>query len=306
MLQNSPNKLAIIIPYYKIDFFEESIQSVAAQTNKNFTLYIGNDASSTDPLDIIEKYFKEGEYNYFHYSDNMGGKNPALQWDRILENVKEEWFQILGDDDTISSNFVEEFHKSISSVESKKISTIKFSHHLIDEQNNILRSITIDQTIIPSTEVFKMKYKGIIASSLSENIFSLAAFKKYRFEKIPFAWGTDDLALLTFSEFNDIYYISKAYVNVRISTSSISGNLSLQNKKDRAYNSMREIVLNRYSKYFDKSFLIRMLNDYLSFCDKNMISPKLNLFKILLLRGYPNRFITMSRYIKKINKNIKQ
>ncbi|SIS96751.1 Glycosyltransferase involved in cell wall bisynthesis [Chryseobacterium ureilyticum] len=299
-------KLAIVIPYYKIDFFEESIQSVAAQTNKNFTLYIGNDASSTDPIKIIEKYFKEGDYRYFHYSDNMGGKNPAQQWERILENVEEEWFQILGDDDMISTNFVEEFHKHISTVESKKISTIKISHHLIDEENNILRSINIGQTIIPSTEVFKMKYKGIIASSLSENIFSLAAFKKYKFEKIPFAWGTDDLALLTFSGFKDIYYLSNAYVNVRISTSSISGNLSLQNKKDGAYNSMREIVLNRYSQYFDKSFLIRLLNDYLKFCDQNLISPRLNLFKILLLRGYPNRYITMSKYITKINKNIKK
>ena len=52
------NQLAIIIPYYKIDFFEETLQSVAAQTNKNFTLYIGNDASPNSPLPLIQKYFK--------------------------------------------------------------------------------------------------------------------------------------------------------------------------------------------------------------------------------------------------------
>ena len=88
------NKLAIVIPYYKIDFFEEVLKSIASQTDKRFTLYIGNDASPDNPLQLIEKYFPEGNYHYFDYQENLGGKNLAMQWERILENVKEEWFQI--------------------------------------------------------------------------------------------------------------------------------------------------------------------------------------------------------------------
>jgi hypothetical protein len=37
--------LAIIIPYYKLCFFEENLQSLAAQTDKRFKVYIGDDAS---------------------------------------------------------------------------------------------------------------------------------------------------------------------------------------------------------------------------------------------------------------------
>ena len=41
--------LAIIIPYFKLLFFEETLQSLAIQTDKRFKVYIGDDASPEDP-----------------------------------------------------------------------------------------------------------------------------------------------------------------------------------------------------------------------------------------------------------------
>lgn len=37
--------LAIVIPYYKITFFEDTLESLAHQTDKRFKVYIGDDAS---------------------------------------------------------------------------------------------------------------------------------------------------------------------------------------------------------------------------------------------------------------------
>ncbi len=48
--------LAIIVPYYKYSFFESTLQSLAAQTNKNFKVYIGDDCSPENPADLLEKY----------------------------------------------------------------------------------------------------------------------------------------------------------------------------------------------------------------------------------------------------------
>ena len=299
------SQLAIVIPYYKIDFFEETLQSVAAQSNRDFVLYIGNDASPDNPLPLIQKYINSDEYQYFEYKDNLGGKNLALQWERILENVKEEWFQILGDDDVISENFVAEFYKNLRKIQSENISAIKFSHNIVDENKTILHTITTDETIIPAPELFKRKYKGLMPSSLSENIFALSAYKKHHFLKIPFAWGADDYAILTFSGLDSVFYLSDAKVTVRMSTSSISGDLSLQSKKDLGYHIMRENVLNKHSQYFDKSFVIRMLNDHLRFCEKNMLKPHLRLFSILMKRGYPKRFLDMTKVVWSINKKNK-
>lgn len=52
---NSSNKLAIIIPLFKRDFFEETLGALYNQTDKRFNLYIGNDASPANFDDILEK-----------------------------------------------------------------------------------------------------------------------------------------------------------------------------------------------------------------------------------------------------------
>jgi len=38
--------LAIVIPYYKRTFFEETLQSLAKQTDKRFVVYVGDDTNN--------------------------------------------------------------------------------------------------------------------------------------------------------------------------------------------------------------------------------------------------------------------
>lgn len=267
-------KLAIVIPYYKIDFFEETIKSVAEQTNKNFVLYIGNDASPENPQPIIEKYFNHNEYHYFGYKENLGGKNLALQWERILENVTEEWFQILGDDDVLASNFVEEFYHSKEYCDDQNIHCIKTVHHHIDEHDYLIRINDYNINTIEAKELFVNKYYGIVSSSLSENIFKTEMYRKYRFEKIPLAWGSDDIAILCFSGYGIIYYSRNTHVKVRISTLSISGSESLNSKKDDAYNIFREKFIINYAKKFSITFVNKVVEQYLQYSYKNHHNAK--------------------------------
>lgn len=259
-------KLAIIIPYYKIDFFEKTIKSVAEQTNKNFVLYIGNDASPEPPLPIIEKYFTPNEYHYFGYTENIGGKNLALQWERILENVHEEWFEVLGDDDVMAPNFVEEFYKSIQYCNDQNIHCIKTVHHHIDEYGNLIRINDYNVDSIEAYQLFINKYCGVASSSLSENIFKTKMYRKYGFEKIPLAWGSDDLAILTFSDYGTIYYNRATYIKVRLSNLSISGSENLNKNKDDAYNILREKFILHHSKMFPSEFVGKVIKQYLEYC----------------------------------------
>ena len=48
--------LAIVIPAYKIDFFDSALKSLSDQTNKNFTVYIGIDASKANFESVIDRY----------------------------------------------------------------------------------------------------------------------------------------------------------------------------------------------------------------------------------------------------------
>ena len=45
--------LSIIIPYYKISYFNYTLQSLANQTNKNFKVIIGDDNSSESPSQLL-------------------------------------------------------------------------------------------------------------------------------------------------------------------------------------------------------------------------------------------------------------
>ena len=263
------SKIAIIIPFYKIDFFEETIKSVVAQTNKNFVLYIGNDASPEDPLPIIQQYLKPSEYRYYDYPDNLGGKNLALQWERILENVQEDWFQILGDDDVLADNFIEEFYKSVDYCSSHEISCMKVIHHHIDDNNKTIKINDYNIETIDAKTFFISKYLGEVSSSLSENIFQTQKYRKYRFEKIPLAWGSDDIAILSFSEYGKIYYNRNTYVKVRISEVSISGSQQLNKSKENAYNKFREKIIIKHSKVFSLEFVNKVIDQYLRYCYSN-------------------------------------
>lgn len=298
-------KLAIVIPYYKIDFFEESIKSVALQTNKNFTLYIGNDASPDNPVPTIEKYLKKEDYQYFNYPDNLGGKNLALQWERILGHVKEEWFQILGDDDMIAENFVEEFYRLIPDLEKQKITAVKFKHEWIDENNKHLETFDYETNLLNSVEFIIKKYKGTIKSSLSENIFKTKMYHKYHFEKIPLAWGTDDIALLTFSGYKDILYVRSSKVQVRISGSSISGNETIDAQKSIAYNYFRENIIINHSKHFPVQFIENIIKDHLTYCHHNIKKARYRVSLYYLKHLHIKSFLKSMKKIYYINKMYK-
>ena len=275
------NLLAIVIPYYKPDFFEETLKSVASQTDKRFTLYIGNDASPDDPFPLIEKYFPDGNYHYFDYKENLGGKNLAMQWERILENVKEEWFQILGDDDLISDNFVEAFYKNLPEINQNNCNVVKFSQCWINEDGHKTRAFTQYNKLIPSIENWANKHIHGHASSLSEHVFRKKAYQKYGFRHFPLAWGTDDVAVLELSEGKDIFFISEAKVFVRLSSENISGKTDNMKEKNIAKHYLEEFYIKNYYKNLPKDYVSNKIYQHIHYAFRNKPSDlKLNLFKL--------------------------
>lgn len=228
-------KLAIVIPFYKIDHFEETLESLRIQTNQDFSLYIGNDASPDNPLPILQKYFEPKDYNYFHYQDNLGCKNLALQWERILENVKEEWFQILGDDDFVSFNFVEQLYKNINAIDSS-INVIKVKNVLCDGNNTVTNKLyeSFKTGMYSAVDLMIKKIGGGLNSSLSEHVFRLAKYKTIGFPHYELAWHTDDMYILKASDFKKVFFIAETQVFVRVYEGSTSGSKNNLQNKNRA------------------------------------------------------------------------
>ena len=56
MIMANQNKLAIVIPAYKSTFLAAALDSIAAQTCQDFTLYIGDDCSPNNLEEIVGRY----------------------------------------------------------------------------------------------------------------------------------------------------------------------------------------------------------------------------------------------------------
>ena len=218
--------LAIILPFYKIDFFEKTLESLARQTDQRFQVYIGDDASPIPPTELLEKYQGKFSFTYKRFKDNLGSISLAKQWERCIEmSQNEEWFIILGDDDYLSANYVEEFYKHLELAEKNNINVIKCSSVEIDEKG-VIQIIKKEEPLIKSAiEHFFDKFVNEGRSSLSEHIFRKSAFKKYGFLEMSLAWHSDDWAQLRFSDFGNILFIKEAQCYVSVSSASISGSV---------------------------------------------------------------------------------
>jgi glycosyltransferase involved in cell wall biosynthesis len=77
-------QLAIVIPAYKARYLRETLASVAAQTNKNFKLYIGDDASPEPLAEIVREFSGELPVQYMRFDKNWGRTVLTKHWTRCI------------------------------------------------------------------------------------------------------------------------------------------------------------------------------------------------------------------------------
>jgi glycosyltransferase involved in cell wall biosynthesis len=227
--------LAIIIPYYKISFLEEALQSLVNQTNKRFKVYIGDDASPENPSAIIGKFQEKLELVYHRFDSNLGGESLVRQWDSCIAlSATEEWLMILGDDDCIGPNCIADFYENHPEIVANKCNVVRFATIEIDENSNPITKEYKHPKFEKATDSFYRKIRNKTRSSLSEYIFKRKAYDKYGFYNYDLAWYADDRAWLEFSDSNAIYSINSSKVNFRLSTENISRVAYKENEKKQS------------------------------------------------------------------------
>jgi len=226
-------KLAIVIPYYKYTFYESTLVSLKNQTNKQFTVYVGDDASPENPKNLLEKYKKDIQCYYKRFESNLGSMSLTKQWERCLELVNnEEWVVVFGDDDCVSENFVEAFYKHLTQINQLKIDVVRYASVVINAFGEQISKIHEHPKLEISTDFLMRKLQGGTRSSLSEFIFKKNVLENKKFKNFPFAWYSDYLAVLECSNFGNMYTINEALVSFRLSGLNITSkqdDLTLKN-----------------------------------------------------------------------------
>lgn len=296
--------LAIVIPYFKLTFFEATLESLSNQTDKRFKVYIGNDASMENPLILLEKYRGIFDFVYHDFENNVGGISLVKHWERCINLIEEEeWLMILGDDDYLSDNVVEQFYFNFNNLKSRT-NLVRFASQMVYETENTKSKIFINPVWEKETDSYFRKYKGLSRSSLSEYIFLKKTYMSHGFMDYPLGWYSDDKAWLDFSEDKLIYSINESVVYIRISDISISGksdNIELKYVSKIYF--LKDVILCNLKK-FTINQRLELLLDYeskLKWKEKLTYEQWFWLFK-LYLKNF--RTISFLKYVRRFLKAI--
>lgn len=291
--------LAIVIPYYKLTFFEATLQSLASQTDKRFKVYVGDDASPEDPSVLLETYRGKFDFVYNRFDNNIGGVSLVKQWERCIAMTgDEEWIMILGDDDYLDKLVVASLYKNFY-IFNTKTNVVRFASKIVLEEANTISDTYSHPIWEAATDSFFRKFGDFTRSSLSEYLFKRDSYNKYKFNDFPLAWYADDMAWLEFSDNNLIFSINEAIVFFRFSNSNISG--KQDNLADKEYSKFlfyKKLVEDKLSHFNTTQKETLLLEFGIVAREQNQLHLK-NSFYIAFQLAKNRSFYALAKFIRR-------
>ena len=217
------NKLAVIIPAYKSQYFASALNSLATQTNKNFSVYVGDDCSPNDLKSICDQFSTDLSINYTRFEKNIGAKNLVEQWGRCVAlSGGEEWIWLFSDDDIAQENCIEKFYETSSKFEGK-FDVFRFNTSVINEHGDITSKSPFGPQIESSEEMAYNLLLGRRGNSMPDHIFSRKIYNETGgFVNTLFAQGADWATSIKFSQQKGMCIILDAILFWRYSGHNIS------------------------------------------------------------------------------------
>ena len=285
--------LAIVIPYFKLAFFESTLASLAGQTDSRFKVYIGNDASKEDPSVLLKKFGGQLTMKYSEFTTNLGSTSLVNQWERCIELIDdEEWIMILGDDDVLENTCVASFYDNVDEVNSLGCNVIRYSTQIINEKEQKISEIYQHPKWEKSIDFLKRRFKGGTRSSLSEYIFKAKVVKEIGFKNLPLAWHSDFLAVLEFSGFSSVFTINDATIYFRLSGINITSKKDNMVLKNQATFQYYYYLLENKEEFLDQD----LRNELLFRLEKTFLDNKKNIYfwvhftKLYFSKSYFKRY----------------
>ena len=239
------NSLAIVIPAYKSTFLAAALDSIAAQTCHDFTLYIGDDCSPNPIGEIVDAYSDKINLVYKRFDTNLGGHDLVAQWERCIDMTQgEEWLWLFSDDDVMEEQCVEEFYKMIKS--NPNVGLVHFNVSGIFGKDEHEKKFPLFPPYMKAKDYLDEKLKGKIVSFVVEFVIRRDVFNESgRFEKFDLAWGSDFISWIKFATKADGIYTCK---NAKVKWRSSGENVSTDDRN--------EIVVRKLKAFIEYTYWI--------------------------------------------------
>ena len=294
--------VSIAIPAYKANYLKEAIDSALAQTYKNTEIIVVNDVSpETDNIVSIVDSFSDNRIRYYDNEVNLGGGDPANNWDKCLSFAKGEYFCLLCDDDIYKPTFIEELLTLTNQFPNSNVFRARCS--IIDE-SGALHDFYPSSPLWETAEDYLMHVlNGFRRQSISEFMLRTQHVRTVGgYAHLPLAWQADYVSIIKFSQSGGIASTNKPLVNFRMSGQNISS-MSSENgiRKIEANMIAYKLFHDFISQKSDNTLLPYMnksLNDWKYRADSSVIKYLTIRTKVNLLKDMHKYSIDIKAYLK--------
>ncbi|MDZ7720276.1 MAG: glycosyltransferase [Balneolaceae bacterium] len=223
----TPN-LAIVLPAYKSEFLQKTLQSICNQTDQRFILYIFDDASPHNIEQITQQVSFDCKVKFKRFKRNLGKRSLTQQWERCIgETAEEDWIWLFSDDDIMTPDCVESFYKTVNV--NPGFSAYRFNTKKVSVNGKVIKENEFPE-ILDGAEFLNNKLSYKEESYIVEYVFSRRAYQEIDgFPDLPLAWTADDLFCLKLAQHGGICSIKGGSVHWRYSDSNISGRKNRKN-----------------------------------------------------------------------------
>ena len=250
--------LASVIPAYKAKYLPVTLESLVAQTDKRFNVYIGDDKSPEEIESIVKRYEGKINYVYHRFEENLGGQDLVAQWKRCIEMTQgEEWIWLFSDDDYIDAKCVEAFYRELNA----HVNNDLYRFNLNITNNTDISNTPDLPNLVTPTGLFKKKMDGKCPVFAVEYIFSRKIYEQQGgFQNFDLAWHSDIATWMKFGQ-NGIVTISGPKVTWRSSGENITTK-SDENLNIRKWNATVAFFLWLRNVYYKGSCKNQCVADY--------------------------------------------
>lgn len=188
-------RFSVTVPAYKAQYLGECIDSILAQTYKNFEVIIVNDHSPQDLDSIVEKY-DDPRIRYYKNEVGFGAEHVVGNWDKCLEYAQGEYLICMGDDDKLLPTCLENYVVLIN-----KYPTLDVYHartEIIDENSNLMDLQEVRPEFESAYSILFHRLKNIRIQYIGDFLFRTSALRAMDgFYDLPYACCSDDISVLS-------------------------------------------------------------------------------------------------------------
>jgi glycosyltransferase involved in cell wall biosynthesis len=193
--------ISIIVPIFNQEvYLEECLDSILAQTFKNWEALLVNDGSTDDTGKIIDEYAKKDSRFIAIHKNNEG---TLLARKTGLENSRGEFIANIDHDDTYNSGFLEKMYAKITATNADfvwcKSNSTWGVYNATDYEWNQDASVNVSMILTPGKGCLLMTWNKLIKREI---------YTKVYFPRRNMVWGEDVLQMI------QVAYYSKSAVSI--------------------------------------------------------------------------------------------